>query len=321
MPSITGLHRYPIKGLSAQPLACCEVEAGRPLRDDRIFALVRPGAPVDIAEPAWAKKGQFAMLMLDEQLASVQTFLDTTTLNFSVARNDDVVVKGNLADPTDCETFERFFWTLLPGFPSPPRLVFSKSGHFMDKPDSVISLINLATVRDLERLWDTPIDPMRFRANITIDGAKPWEEFDWIGHCFTIGETVFKVDRRNGRCGATNVDPASGRRNRDIPRMLRVTFGHKDLGVYLKAESGGTIAVGQDFEAPAVERSARAVIDNSPARRSKLRQFICEGCFHIYDEELGLPSKGVPPGTRFDAIPGDWRCPDCGTGKGTYAPL
>ncbi len=321
MPSIVGLHRYPIKGLSAQPLTSCEVEAGRPLRDDRVFALVRPGVTVDIDEPAWAKKGMFAMLMLDEQLASVRTFLDMATLQFAATRNDVVVAEGNLADPIDRETLERFFWTLLPGFPSPPRLVRSKGGHFMDKPDSVISLVNLATVRDLERRWNTRIDPMRFRANITIDGAEPWEEFDWVGHCITVGGTVLKVDRRNGRCGATNVDPSTGQRNRDIPRKLRATFGHKDLGTYLTVQSGGTIAVGESFEAPAVERAAHATGDGLHARRSARRQYICEGCYHIYDEELGLPDKGIAPGTPFEAIPDDWCCPDCAIGKRSYAPV
>ena len=87
----------------------------------------------------------------------------------------------------------------------------------MDKPDNVISLINLATVRSLEQQWGVAIDPLRFRANIYVDGAKPWEEFDWVGSEIRIGGTVFSVDRKNGRCGATNVNPATGRRDLDIP--------------------------------------------------------------------------------------------------------
>ena len=38
-------------------------------------------------------------------------------------------------------------------------------------------------------------------------------------------------------------------------------------------------------------------------------------CGFIYDEELGLPEEGIAPGTRWDKIPEDWSCPDCGVSK------
>ena len=136
---------------------------------------------------------------------------------------------------------------MLPTLPGPPVLVRSTGGHFMDKPDSVISLINLATVRSLEAQWGIEIDPLRFRANIYIDGAKPWEEFDWVGSEIRIGSAVFAVDRKNGRCGATNVNPATGRRDLDIPSSLRAAFGHKNLGVYLIVREGGQVAIGNSL--------------------------------------------------------------------------
>ena len=103
----------------------------------------------------------------------------------------------------------------------------------MDKPENLISLINLATVRSLEAQWGYEIDPLRFRANVYIDGAAPWEEFDWVGADIRLGEAPSQVNRRNGRCGATNVNPVTGERDLDIPGSLRAAFGHEDLGVYL----------------------------------------------------------------------------------------
>ena len=120
----------------------------------------------------------------------------------------------------------------------------------MDKPDNVISLINLATVRALEELWRTPIDPLRFRANLYIDSARPWEEFDWVGRDIRIGGVTFSVDRKNGRCGATNVNPVTGQRDLDIPGSLRAAFGHKNLGVYLIARESGAVAIGDAVAAP-----------------------------------------------------------------------
>jgi rubredoxin len=41
----------------------------------------------------------------------------------------------------------------------------------------------------------------------------------------------------------------------------------------------------------------------------------CRNCGLVYDEALGLPDEGLPPGTRFAEIPEDWYCPDCGSEK------
>lgn len=48
---------------------------------------------------------------------------------------------------------------------------------------------------------------------------------------------------------------------------------------------------------------------------SPWRQYICLACGLIYDEELGDPDSGLPPGTRFEDIPDDWQCPLCGVTK------
>jgi rubredoxin len=46
-----------------------------------------------------------------------------------------------------------------------------------------------------------------------------------------------------------------------------------------------------------------------------LRKWLCITCGFIFDESLGLPMHGVPPGTRFEDLPEDWLCPECGSGK------
>ena len=49
-----------------------------------------------------------------------------------------------------------------------------------------------------------------------------------------------------------------------------------------------------------------------------LKRWICLGCGFSYDEALGLPEHGIAPGTRWQKIPDDWCCPDCGTPKGRF---
>ncbi len=321
MVAVSKICRYPIKGLSAQPLSSVTLEADKPFPQDRIFALARPGAPIDRDDPKWAKKGLFVMLMLDENLARVGTSLDLETMRLTVRQGDRQVASAQLDDPADRAKIEEFFWQLLPTLRAAPALVRSAGGHFMDKPDNVISLINLATVRSLEQQWGVAIDPLRFRANIYVDGAKPWEEFDWVGSEIRIGGTVFSVDRKNGRCGATNVNPATGRRDLDIPSSLRAAFGHKNLGVYLIVREGGQIAVGDSVFVPrSVPAAAPSAAFPVPLINHAQRRFICRGCYFIYEEAHGLPQQSIKPGTQFADIPATWRCPDCGTDKSTFRP-
>ena len=51
---------------------------------------------------------------------------------------------------------------------------------------------------------------------------------------------------------------------------------------------------------------------------SEFKKYICVICAYIYDEESGDPDSNLPPGTRWEDIPEDWTCPDCGTTKDNF---
>jgi rubredoxin len=61
------------------------------------------------------------------------------------------------------------------------------------------------------------------------------------------------------------------------------------------------------FNAP---RSAR-MADNEQNYRS----WMCLICGFVYDEAAGLPEEGLPPGTRWEDVPINWTCPECGARK------
>ncbi len=52
-----------------------------------------------------------------------------------------------------------------------------------------------------------------------------------------------------------------------------------------------------------------------------MKKYRCKYCSHIYDEALGDPDSGIKPGTRFEDIPDDWLCPECGAMKSDYEPM
>lgn len=46
--------------------------------------------------------------------------------------------------------------------------------------------------------------------------------------------------------------------------------------------------------------------------------WFCIICGFEYDEAQGLSEEGIAPGTRWQDIPQDWECPECGIGKSDF---
>lgn len=46
-----------------------------------------------------------------------------------------------------------------------------------------------------------------------------------------------------------------------------------------------------------------------------MKQMVCSVCSYTYDEAKGIPEAGIAPGTPWEALPEDWKCPWCGAGK------
>ena len=49
-----------------------------------------------------------------------------------------------------------------------------------------------------------------------------------------------------------------------------------------------------------------------------MKKYVCEICGWVYDEEKGLPEKGIAPGTKFEDLPEDFECALCGVGKNSF---
>lgn len=48
------------------------------------------------------------------------------------------------------------------------------------------------------------------------------------------------------------------------------------------------------------------------------KSYMCVVCGFIYNEAEGLPDEGIAPGTRWEDIPDDWKCPECDVGKDQF---
>ena len=239
------LCRYPVKGLSAEDLDSVALTAGDGLPEDRRFALAHGADRYQSGRSGWQPKRHFLNLMSNERLAALQTSYDPANGILTVRRNGKQVARGNITQQIGRDLIDQFFAAFMRNESvRSPRLVQSPGVMFTDAEAKFVSIINLASVRDVERVTRQPVDPIRFRGNLMIEGARPWQEFDWIGCEITLGETRLSVVEPIGRCAATNVDPASGDRDLNIPKTLMSGFGHSNCGVYARVESGGSVTVG-----------------------------------------------------------------------------
>ncbi|HLT27555.1 MAG TPA: rubredoxin [Zeimonas sp.] len=50
-----------------------------------------------------------------------------------------------------------------------------------------------------------------------------------------------------------------------------------------------------------------------------MKSWQCTVCGFVYHEAEGLPSEGIAAGTRWEDIPDDWSCPECGAAKADFA--
>ena len=241
---VAALHRYPVKGLSPESLASVSLSAGQYFPGDRLFAIENGPSGFDASAPVHQPKIKFLMLMRNERLARLTTRYHDDSRFLTIEEGGREAVRGDLGTREGRLAVEAFFRRAMPDeLRGPPKVLSAPDGfRFTDSRTGYVSLINLASVADLETVIGGAVDPLRFRGNVHLDGLAPWAEFDLVGKILVAPSGVrLKVTKRIERCAATNVDPATGFRDLDIPRTLRTSYGHFDCGVYAEVQEGGIL--------------------------------------------------------------------------------
>jgi uncharacterized protein YcbX len=243
---IRSIYRYPVKGLSPEPLPRAALTPGRTVPGDRLYAIENGPSGFDPAAPKHQPKMRYLMLMRNERLATLRTRFDDDSHTLTVDYDGREAARGDLRTSDGRAAIERFFASFSAAdLRGPPKVLHAPGFSFSDVAAKVVSIINLASVADLENYVSAPIDPLRFRANLYVSGWPAWQELDMVGRKIAIGHGVqVKIVKRIVRCAATNVDPTTGARDLEIPNTLMKTFGHADCGIYGEVVTGGEIAVG-----------------------------------------------------------------------------
>jgi uncharacterized protein YcbX len=243
---IQAIHRYPVKGLTPEPLPRTTLAARQTIACDRMYAIENGPSGFDPAEPGYLPKQRFLMLMRNARLAELRTAFDEASHTLSIRSENREAARGDLRTPEGRAAIEAFFAEFCADeLRGPPKVLHAAGHSFSDVSRKVISIINLASVAALEEAAGAPVHPLRFRGNLQVAGWPAWHEFDLFSTEIAIGPSArLKVVKRIVRCAATEVDPDTGIRDLPVPRTLRNHFGHVDCGVYAEVIEPGDIAVG-----------------------------------------------------------------------------
>jgi uncharacterized protein YcbX len=254
---IDAIYRYPVKGLSPQALERVVLSAGQTVPADRLYAIENGSSGFDPAAPRYLPKQRFLMLMKNERLAALRTDYDEPTHTLTIECDGRKAARGDLRSKEGRLAIEAFFRRYMPTeLRGPPKVLAAEGHSFSDVAKKVVSIINLASVAEVEAALGRPVDPLRFRGNIHVRGWPAWHEFALLGSELTIGSARLKVVKRIVRCPATEVDPDTGIRDLPIPRTLLDNFDHTDCGIYAEVRTGGAIAKGDKIETPGLSPGA-----------------------------------------------------------------
>jgi uncharacterized protein len=250
--NIHSIYRYPVKGLSPEPLPRTELSPGKTVPSDRHYAIENGPSGFDPAEPNYLPKMRFLMLMRNARLAELRTAFDDATHTLTVRYENREAARGDLRTADGRTAIESFFQEFCgPELRGPPRILQAEGHSFSDVARKVVSIINLASLAELENAAGAPVHPLRFRGNLYVEGWPAWHEFNLLNSEIAIGpQARLKIVKRIVRCAATEVDPGTGIRDLPVPRMLMQTYGHADCGVYGEVIAGGAIAVGDHVQIP-----------------------------------------------------------------------
>jgi uncharacterized protein len=251
MPAtVAALYRYPVKGLSPETLTSAPLTADAHFPGDRLFAIANGPSSFDPRAAAHLPKITFLMLMRQERLAKLSTRYDDASHVLTVAQGGQVLAAGDVTTPEGRAAIEAFFAAYCRDeLRGPPKFLSGPPGfRFMDSRSGFLSIIDLASVSAIAAVAGrAKLDPLRFRANVHVEGLGAWGEFALVGQRMWLGGALVEITKPIDRCAATDVDPSLGIRDIRMVDLMERSFGHHDCGVYARVIEGGVVTPGSAF--------------------------------------------------------------------------
>ncbi len=257
---VAAIFRHPVKGFTPEPLDAVHLAPGEGFPHDRLWAVENGPCGFDPDAPVFIPKQKFTVLAHIAKVAAARTRYDEATGVLHATAPGGREFAGRLAETPGREAFAAWLTELLGDDARGPLKVVEAPGshRFTDHPLGQVSIVNLASVRDLGQRLGVELDPLRFRANLYVEGWPAWAENGWTGKAMMLGWAKAEVFKPIVRCAATHVDPTTAERDLDVTKALFDHYGHLHCGIYVRVTSAGAVGLGDAVTAPSVEPTSEA---------------------------------------------------------------
>jgi uncharacterized protein YcbX len=245
--SVQSIWRHPIKGFTPERLDEVVLSAGLCFPSDRLYAVEDGPSGFDPAAPQHISKQRFTVLAKIPAVARIRTRYDDETGVLEAVLEGHPPLRAPLGEAGGRAAFAAWLAEVLGDEVRGPLKVLPAPGdhRFMDDVQGYVSIINLASLRELESRIGRPVDPRRFRANLYVESWPAWVENSDAGGRLRLGEVEAEIVKPIPRCVATHVDPDTGDRDIDVVRALFDAYGHVNCGVYVSVVQGGRVKTGE----------------------------------------------------------------------------
>ena len=257
--TISSINYCPVKSVSFQTIEKCEIKKNIGIIGDRIFAFAKD---LDLEK---AKLFEKSPDKRKGKWNNVLTLKNSPALNkynflfnnekLTLILKDKEILTIDINQLSERQALSNKITELEDSLKQPIFLMNNKYFPFFDtsiskKVDFVnsVSLLNIQSINDFQNKIDKKIETSIFRGNICIDGIEPWKEREWIGKIIQINKVSFRVEKNIPRCVAINLKPQSDDNSSNLLQLLKKTYNHFDMGIYLTALNDGNLEVGNKIQ-------------------------------------------------------------------------
>jgi uncharacterized protein YcbX len=252
---ISSIYFSPVKSLSFTSIKSCIIKKDLGIVNDRSFAFSRT---IDSKKAFIIEKNPS-----ERKLNNFLTLKNSPVLNkynFEYKNNELILKLGDKEllsiiadDPEQKSILVNKIIELENSLTKPIFLLQNDMAPFFDTSHSnkifnSISLINQNSIKDFEKKINQKIELQRFRGNFYIEGLEAWDERKWIGKIIKINNISFKVEKNIPRCTAINLKPETDISDMDLLKVLKKSYDHFDMGVYLRSLDEGEVEAGNIVE-------------------------------------------------------------------------
>jgi len=257
--TISSINYCPVKSISFQSVQNCKIKKDIGIIGDRIFAFAK-GLDLDevklFEKSPNERKGKWNNILTLKNSAVLNKYNFVFNNNkLTLFLKNKKLLSVEVDHNTNYQEISNKILELEKSLKPPLALMKNEIFPFFDTSLSKkigfinsISLLNIQSIKDFEKKSNNTIEPSIFRGNIYIDGVKPWVEREWLGKVITINKINFKVEKNIPRCVAINLKPKTDDNSVDLLQLLKKSYNHFDMGIFLTALEDGEISIGNSIK-------------------------------------------------------------------------